>query len=223
MKFLLESNGFGYIYKITNNVNGKIYVGKTKSTIPSRFNQHTLALKKYIENGKKSVKLYNAMAKYGIENFSIEEIEKCPFDTLSEREIFWINELDSRNSDVGYNICKGGECGPGGPMFAGHKHTEETKQKMSADRTGSKNSNYGNRWNQSDELKKKHSELSSGENNGMYGKTHTDDSKLKNRLSHIGRKRMSNDEIYPNFKTVSPDLFDDYLKNGWYFYGDKKQ
>ena len=108
-------------------------------------------------------------------------------------------------------------------MFAGHKHTEETKQKMSADRTGSKNSNYGNRWNQSDELKKKHSELSSGENNGMYGKTHTDDSKLKNRLSHIGRKRMSNDEIYPNFKTVSTDLFDDYLKNGWYFYGDKKQ
>ena len=57
----------------------------------------------------------------------------------------------------------------------------------------------------------------------MYGKTHTDDSKLKNRLSHIGRKRMSNDEIYPNFKTVSPDFFDDYLKNGWYFYGDRKQ
>lgn len=185
-------NGTGYIYKITNKIDGKIYIGKSKTTVNGRWNTHLSALKKYIQSDKNSSKLYNAMVKYGVENFIIEQIDECSFDELDERERYWIAKLDSRNPNVGYNICKGGECGPGGPMFSGHKHSEETKAKMSADRTGDKNSNYGNHRVMPDEEKMKHSVP--GERNGMFGKQHSEESKQKNREKHLGMIWMTDGE-----------------------------
>lgn len=207
-------NGIGYIYKITNKINGKIYIGKTKYNIDSRYKSHIKQAIKNKELNITSSKLYNAFNKYGVENFVIEQIEECPYDILSEREIYWIKELDSRNPSIGYNICKGGECGPGGPMFKGHKHSEETKKQMSLNRKGEKNANYGNRWNQSDKLKELHSKLSSGENNGMYGKKHSAESKEKNRLSHLGKKAYSNIEL-DDVKMLTPEEAIYYLNNGY--------
>ena len=185
-------NGVGYIYKITNIVNNKIYVGKTKKTIAIRYKSHLRQAEKNLELHKTSIPLYNAINEYGIDNFIIEEIEECPLDILDEREIYWIKQLKAQDPNIGYNICSGGEGGPGGPMFAGHHHSEETKQKMSLDRMGDKNSNYGNHWEQSDELRKLHSELSSGENNGMYGKTHSEESKKVNSDWHKNHIQMTN-------------------------------
>lgn len=71
----------GYIYKITNQVNGKVYIGKTQYTIESRWKTHMYAL----NNGIKYT-LYKAMRKYGVENFVIEQIEEAPNDILDERE-----------------------------------------------------------------------------------------------------------------------------------------
>lgn len=48
------------------------------------------------------------MNKYGVENFKIEELEEIPDEKLSEREIYWINELGTFGSD-GYNSTKGGD------------------------------------------------------------------------------------------------------------------
>ena len=213
----------GYIYKITNKINNKIYIGMS-SNVDNRWKYgHVLTAKKLIDNidiGYKSL-LYDAMKKYGIENFNIEIIEECPIEKMGEREEYWINKLNSRDRNIGYNICRGGCRGPGGPMFAGHHHSEETKAKMSADRTGSKNSNYGNHWTQSDELKELHRQLSSGKNNPMYGKKHTEASKEKSRLSHLGKKRMSNLEMYPKYKMIDEKDVKIYQNLGWFLLSEK--
>ena len=93
----------GYIYKITNNLNGKVYIGQTIKTVEHRFKQH-------INNSNKEyfsqIVLYKAFNKYGVENFSCEQIEEAPNDLLDEREKYWINYYDSYFS--GYNSTLGG-------------------------------------------------------------------------------------------------------------------
>lgn len=94
----------GFIYKITNDVNNKIYVGKTLTSIENRFKEHKSDYKK---RKKEHRPLYSAMQKYGEEHFSIELLEEVPIDQLSEREIYWINTLDSYHN--GYNATYGGD------------------------------------------------------------------------------------------------------------------
>lgn len=183
-------NGTGYIYKITNRINGKIYVGKTKTTIKNRWCTHISAYKKYVQSNKNSSKLYNAINKYGIENFNISQLDECSYSELNDKERYWISKLDARNPDVGYNICRGGECGPGGPMFAGHKHSSETRAKMSINRVGNNNSNYGNHRVMPNDEKMKHAVY--GSKNGMFNKHHTEESNQKNREKHIGKIWMTN-------------------------------
>ena len=73
----------GFIYKITNEVNNKVYIGKTLFSIDKRFKQHKEDSQKENEEIRP---LYRAMKKYGIEKFHIEKIEECPLELLSERE-----------------------------------------------------------------------------------------------------------------------------------------
>ena len=97
----------GFIYKIVNNVNNKLYVGKTTQTIEKRFKEH-------IKNAKNKVNryLYDAMNKYGYENFHAELIEECDDTILSDREIFWIKELNTFwLNGFGYNMTIGGDGG----------------------------------------------------------------------------------------------------------------
>lgn len=95
----------GYIYKITNNVNGKSYIGKTERTIEIRWKEHL----RHIPTLQDRLPLYKAMAKYGKENFSIEEIEQCDNSILDEREIYWINKFQTYGK--GYNCTGGSEGG----------------------------------------------------------------------------------------------------------------
>lgn len=69
-------SGIGYIYKITNNQDGKIYVGKSKSTVQGRWKGHLRDYQRYIQQDRNSSKLYNAIRKYGIENFTVEQIDE---------------------------------------------------------------------------------------------------------------------------------------------------
>ena len=92
----------GFIYKITNRVNGKVYIGQTRFTVEHRFKQH---IKNYnVEHRMQP--LYMAFAKYGIENFTVETVEECSIEKLDEREIFWIAKYDSFKN--GYNATLGG-------------------------------------------------------------------------------------------------------------------
>ena len=94
-----------YIYKITNKINQKAYIGKTLGTIQKRWQEH---LSDYKRPRCEKRPLYDAMNKYGIENFFIEEIEevKNP-NELNEREIFWIEYFGTFKD--GYNATSGGD------------------------------------------------------------------------------------------------------------------
>lgn len=93
----------GYIYKITNITNGKVYIGQTIKTVQKRFTQHkNNSNKEYFSQ----LVLYKAFNKYGIENFICEEIEKVDNSLLDEREKYWIEYYDSYFN--GYNSTLGG-------------------------------------------------------------------------------------------------------------------
>lgn len=87
------------IYKITNLVNNKIYIGQS-ICIEKRWEDHKFY------SSKAHTALQAAFKKYGISNFSFEVIEECPKEMLDEREIYWIKFYDSYNN--GYNLTKGG-------------------------------------------------------------------------------------------------------------------
>lgn len=94
----------GFIYVITNDVNGKQYVGKTTDSIETRFRKH---LEEYDRPRCEKRPLYAAMNKYGIEHFTIEQIEECDLNILNEREQFWIKKLNTFH--LGYNATYGGD------------------------------------------------------------------------------------------------------------------
>jgi group I intron endonuclease len=91
-----------YIYQITNDINGKIYVGKTERSIEERFKEHCKDSKRR-EFEKRP--LYRAMNKYGTEHFHIELLEET--DKPEESEIYWIEQ--KRSFKNGYNATLGGE------------------------------------------------------------------------------------------------------------------
>lgn len=97
------------IYKITNDVNGKVYIGKTIRTLVDRWIEH---LNDRFEEHKTSIPLYNAMNKYGIEHFHIEAVEDgIPNEQINEKERYYIKEFNSRSHDSGYNVTEGGDGG----------------------------------------------------------------------------------------------------------------
>jgi group I intron endonuclease len=86
------------IYKTTNNLDGKIYIGQDKNNNPN-----------YLGSGKK---LQRAIKKYGKENFKKEILEECIDEHhMNEREAFWIQLYNSQDRKIGYNISKGGKEG----------------------------------------------------------------------------------------------------------------
>ena len=91
-----------YIYKIVNDVNDKIYIGKTNFSLEKRFKEH---LADAFKNTEEHRPLYSAIRKYGIEHFSIFLIEETVYP--EEREKYWIEYYGSFK--YGYNATKGGD------------------------------------------------------------------------------------------------------------------
>lgn len=93
-----------YIYKIINDINDKIYIGKTVLSIEKRFKEHC---NEYSKRRVENRPLYRAMYKYGIEHFKIEQVEECLNEEANEREIYWIKYYNSYYN--GYNATLGGD------------------------------------------------------------------------------------------------------------------
>jgi group I intron endonuclease len=128
-----------YVYKITNVINGKIYIGKA-TNVNKRWNTH-----KGIARTKKPKDyshLHKAMNKYGLDKFVIEILSEYNLeaDALAA-EVNYIKQYDSRNRSIGYNITEGGD------GISGFKFSEESKKRMSERRkgkyTGTEHSFYG--------------------------------------------------------------------------------
>lgn len=100
-----ERDDMGSIYKITNKINGKVYIGQTSRPLKDRWNQHKNDIYKF------DSAIYLAIRKYGIDNFTCEEIESCEDKDLNEKEIYWIkyyNSYINATNSNGYNMTLGG-------------------------------------------------------------------------------------------------------------------
>ena len=96
------------IYKITNKINNKCYIGCSKN-IEHRWVAHKS--ESILEhNPQYNYSIHKAFRKYGLDNFQFEIIELVNENNLYEREKYWINYYNSYNS--GYNETLGGDCGP---------------------------------------------------------------------------------------------------------------
>ena len=82
------------IYKITNLINGKMYIGQAQDIYKRWYAHKYSAFKK--DNKRYNVILYRAIRKYGLENFEFEILEECCVGELNEKEIYYINK---------YNTC----------------------------------------------------------------------------------------------------------------------
>jgi group I intron endonuclease len=90
-----------FIYRITNIITKKSYIGKTTKSIDERFQRH-----KYNAKYGSKTHLHRSMRKHGCDNFIIETIEQT--ENLNEREQYWISTLSPE-----YNMTTGGEgCDP---------------------------------------------------------------------------------------------------------------
>ena len=94
------------IYKITNLINGKIYIGQTIVPEPVRWQQHIFWA--YNNPEQDATLLCRAIKKYGKENFKREILERIPNEELNERETYYIDLFNSTNKEIGYNLSLGG-------------------------------------------------------------------------------------------------------------------
>jgi group I intron endonuclease len=155
------------VYKITNKINGKIYIGQTITTLKQRWKCH-----KY---SKDDCLFHKAIRKYGAENFTVEQIDVATdMEELNKKEKYWIEFYDCM-IPKGYNSTTGGDSflfyegvrkkmsekrkgvptnrhlfGEANPFY-GKTHSEETRRKLSEyakQRTGERNPFYGHKLTQ---------------------------------------------------------------------------
>lgn len=100
----------GFIYKITNKENGKIYIGQTTRNVQIRWKEH-IRHSRQLNTIHSYCHLYRAMRLYGIDSFSIETIEECDNALLNAQEEFWILYYKSYDRNIGYNMTMGGDGG----------------------------------------------------------------------------------------------------------------
>jgi group I intron endonuclease len=114
------------IYKATNKLNKKVYIGQTIQKLNQRIKGHKHAALK-----TKKIGLFNnAIRKYGIENFEWKIVCECYlFEDLQIAEKVFISYYNSNSRGIGYNNTDGGNNG---------LHSEETKKLLSAQRKGRK-------------------------------------------------------------------------------------
>ena len=160
------------IYKITNNINSKVYIGQTTKTFKERKNNYFNEYK-WSKNPRIIIQ---AMRKYGFNNFQFEIIEDNIENQkeLDRKERYYIMEIyHSLVSEGGYNV----ECGGNGPG----KHTNATKQKISNAQKGELNHMFG-KTGELNKTSKKIIELTTGK---IYNSASEAAKELKLSFSHV--------------------------------------
>lgn len=118
------------VYLVRNTKNKKGYVGITRRGLETRWDEH-------VENaklGRGEMPFYSAIRKHTPDAFEVSVLEECSEDVLGDREKHWIAKLGTFiGTGKGYNATLGGDGG-----ILGHRHSEETRRKMSESRRGKK-------------------------------------------------------------------------------------
>lgn len=215
------------IYKITNKINGKIYIGLTKAKTPRR----RWIYHRRDRSRDTHLPLYKAMNKYGVDSFNFEVIHDNinSVEELVELEKFYIKKFESYKSSKGYNCTNGGEC-------------NDTLVK-------NKNANFGRKSKHFIELNRRRkgiplsAEHRENISKSQIGRLHTNDSKNKMSLrkredwangvysTKEYREKQSKSKIgVPNLKkrkivicTSINRLFQSVEDAALYFTGDKKK
>lgn len=228
------------IYKITNIINQKCYIGQSTDLI-QRIRKH---IKTLVNGTNSNEHLQNAYNKYGQGNFTIEIIEECDIENLDNREIFWIDYYKSYDSQFGYNKTKGGTGGNGYFELCNEDEKNCIKLKKSERVSGINNPNYGMncytdgiviKYIKDDEIelyesqgwrpgvpdfvREKERIANTGPANGFYGKKHSDETKQKLSDNRTGDKNWNFGKVIYHKdneqKYVDPTEIEYYETNGW--------
>lgn len=229
----------GYIYKITNIKNNKIYIGQTIKERPTdRYSQHRY-LANHPEQEKSISYLHRAMNSDGLDNFKFEVVEKVDNSLLNEREQYWIKYLNCKVPN-GYNITDGGE---GTKGFSRPQTLQERLKRQKSNKqfyinnpeAVKKRSQITKQLWQNEEYRKKvtesnkktyakHPELRQcfcGENNPMYGKHHTEEAlqkinaaaaKKKIKIAQLDKDTLEIIKIHDGIKDAEKAL---NVSHGW--------
>lgn len=202
---------YGYVYKTTNIINGKMYIGQHKS-------------EKFDESYKGSgVILTKALEKYGKSNFKTQIIECCETaEELDNREVYWIAQYNASESETFYNVASG--------CNGSHEYStsELTRQRLSEAQTGKRVINKNGRvtYVDSDLLDKylaegwslgyNYTEEQMKERTAKFKQTHysSDTTEWRRKISDsLKSKRWVNDGI--NDCCIHASELNDYLNQGY--------
>lgn len=165
------------IYKITNKINGKIYIGQTTNTLKKRWSQHKSDKKGYCKL------LFFALNKYGENSFSVETLDYAEnIEELNDKEKYYIEYLNTLAPN-GYNLLTGGN---------NRTHHEISKRKMSESRKGVDNPMYGKTHDT--EARKKISDAQKG-NKNCLGIKRSQETKDKLSIARTGTKTSEETKI----------------------------
>ncbi len=183
------------VYKATNQINGKVYIGQTTRVLPQRISHHL-----WNANNNDNNYFHNAINKYGIKNFKWEIIRICDnIESLNAFEQYYILYYDSINS--GYNLTSGGlnyiVSEKTKEKYRKRKFTKEQRKKMSMVKIGVKLSNETKKRmslsqrNVSDETKRRRSVAA-------LGRHHTEATKKKMSVSKLNMSDKTKQLISKN-------------------------
>ena len=182
------------IYKITNLINNKIYIGYTKKELKERLYEHSNPRSK---NAYK-MPIVMAIKKYGIENFKIELLEESENDAYihNEREAYWIKKLNSINNKIGYNLATGGE---GGGFYYWNNGKINRRSKECP----------GDEWTRgmlvTEESRKLRSAVHKGQISAFKGRKHTQETKEKLSKAHKNIFNGGNNPAAKTIQIISPN------------------
>ncbi len=163
------------IYKWTNKLTNDVYIGQSVD-LAKRFIRYFHL--NYLKN-RETLVISRALIKYGYSNFTLEILEYCDIADLTEREQYYLDKLNPK-----YNTLK-----IAGSSL-GHKHTEETKIKISKSLKGvyvkEKSALFGR--THTEETKVIMALKKSKENNPLFGRTHSEETKELMRQKALGRR-----------------------------------
>lgn len=197
------------VYKTTNKLNGKIYIGKDAKNDPN-----------YLGSG---ILLKQAMKKYGRANFEKEILEYCTPANIDEREKYWIEFTQAKQR--GYNLADGGQGGDLGEYvnrkraesLTGKTQPTEVKKKRSISLQGRANTwgdkiseaMTGKTWKQKEERTKEHREKLSKANTGYK---HSEAAIKKMSQSKKGKPSATKGTHRVNGKCYSREDYEQYCK-----------